>query len=87
MCIFSPHSLSCLAFFQGVTNHHICNAFLKERQAGRCGIGDTAVGHSTMVEAWENWHSFYTTPTNITRDEIRGLATLMRETFGKVRAC
>jgi hypothetical protein len=34
-----------------------------------------------MVEAWENWHNFYITPKNITRVEIRGLATLLATTL------
>ena len=49
MCVFSTHSLLCLAFFHTTINMYIGNITLKERQAGWAGIGDTAGTHFTMV--------------------------------------
>ena len=83
MCDFSTSRLLCLAFFNMVAQIGNTNTLVRERQAGWAVYGDTAVGHSTMVEAWENWHNFYITPKNIIRVEIRGFATLRLGVFEK----
>ena len=76
--VYSPHSLFSRASFHTTTNQYNSNTVLKGYPAGWAVYGDTAVGHSTMVEAWENWHNVYITPKNIIRVETRGPATLTK---------
>ena len=81
--VYSPHRLFSRASFLTTTNRYNSNTVLKGYPAGWAVCGDTAVGHSTMVEAWGNWHNFYITPKHIIRVETRGPATLKGPEFLK----
>ena len=72
ICVFLTHSLSTRVSFPTTTNRYNSNTVLKGYPGGRSDIGDTAVGHSTMVEAWENWHNFFTLPRKISQESKQG---------------